>query len=76
MAIHTDNVGSDFWTEYELQVLKTLVVLNFPMDIICKELDRSWTASALKAIDLGLNYCSSLPPRHAARLKRVKEIRN
>jgi hypothetical protein len=76
MAIHTDNVDSDPWTEFELHVLKSLVALNFPMDIICKELDRSWTASALKAIDLVFNNRLSQRARHMARLKRVQEIRN
>ncbi len=76
MATHTDNVDSDPWTEYELHVLESLVALNFPMDIICKELDRSWTASALKAIDLGFNNSLSQRARHMARLKRVQEIQN
>ena len=69
MANHTDNVGSDSWTEHELWVLKTLLALNFPMDIICNELDRSWTALALKATDLGLTYGLSRPDGHTVRLK-------
>ena len=66
--VHTDKVDSDSWAEYELELLKSLVSLNFPMDIICNELDRSWTASALKAIDLGLTNSLSLRARHLARL--------
>jgi hypothetical protein len=50
-----DSLVSEPWTEQELELLKSLVDLKLPMDIISKKLERSWTASYLKAIELGLN---------------------
>jgi len=74
--IDTNSDNSDSWTEHELLVLKTLVALNTQMDIICNELGRSWTASALKAIDLGLHSGLRLRDRQMVRLRRVEEIQN
>jgi hypothetical protein len=74
--VNTGGSDSNSWTEEELRLLKCLVSLNIPMDMICSELDRSWTSSALKAIDLGLNFCLNLPARNTARIKWVKEIQN
>ena len=76
MAIQSDIVDADSWTEHELQVLKTLVALNFPMDVICMELGRSWTASALKVIDLGLNNGLSQRAKHMVRRRQVKVLQN
>lgn len=66
--VHTDSLNSDSWKEHELELLQILVELEIPMNIICNKLGRSWTSSALKATDLGLNWF--------AHLKRVKAIRN
>ena len=75
-TVHADNVNSDSWKEYELQVLETLIVLNFPMEVICRKLDRSWTALVLKAIDLGFNYGLDQHDRNSAHKKWTKELRN
>jgi len=73
---HTDNVNSDTWTEYELRVLKILFSLKFPIDFICKRLDRSWTSSSLKVIELGLGDGLSLFSRDKAHQKWANELRN
>ncbi len=75
-SVRTDNLDSDSWTEDELDLLKTLVELKIPMHIICNQLDRSWTASVLKAIDLELDYDLCKPIRHTPRRRPVKEMRN
>lgn len=68
--VHTDSFSSDSWKEHELKLLQILVELEIPMDLICNKLGRSWTSSALRATDLGLNWF--------AHLKRVKSasVRN
>jgi hypothetical protein len=75
-TVHADNVDSDSWKEYELHVLKTLFALKFPMDIICKRLDRSWTSSSLKVIELGLDDGLSLFTKDKAHPKWAKELQN
>jgi hypothetical protein len=74
--VHADNVDSDSWKEYELYVLKTLFAFKFPMEIICRELDRSWTALVLKTIDLGLNYGQDQHARNTPDIILAKEIEN
>ena len=54
----TDDLSSHDWTEQDVELLKSLVALKIPMDIISWELDRSWTAASLKALELGLNLFS------------------
>lgn len=49
-----DNGDLEPWTEQELELIKSLVASKVPMDIICNEVERSWTATALKAIEPGL----------------------
>jgi hypothetical protein len=46
------------WTEEELELLKCLVDLKIPIDIISEELERSLTATSLKAVELRLNLFS------------------
>jgi hypothetical protein len=74
--VRTDNSDSDAWTEEELNLLKTLVELKIPMHIICNQLDRSWTASVLKAIDLELDYDLCKPIRYTPSRRPMKETRN
>jgi hypothetical protein len=74
--IHADNVDSGSWKEYELQAFKTLFTLKFPMEIICRELDRSWTALALKAIDLGLTSGLNQDASNTPDIRLAKELEN
>ncbi len=53
--VPADNLVSEPWPEQELELLKSLVNLKIPMDIISNELERSWSATYLKAIELGLD---------------------
>ncbi len=46
------------WTEEELELLKCLVELKVPIDVISDELERSLTATSLKAVELRLNLFS------------------
>ena len=46
------------WTEEELELLKCLVDLKIPIDVISLELERSLTATGLKAAELRLNLFS------------------
>ncbi len=54
--VPADNLVSEPWPEQELELLKSLVNLKIPMDVISDELERSWTATYLKAIELGLDF--------------------
>ncbi len=56
--VHIDNLDTESWTEQELELLRSLVTLKIPIDIISSELERSHTATALEAIDLRLSLFS------------------
>jgi hypothetical protein len=71
-----NNENSDSWKEFELHALKTLFWLNFPMEIICRELDRSWTALTLKAIDLGLTSGLNQDASNTPDIRLAKELEN
>jgi hypothetical protein len=51
-----DSSVAEPWPEKDLELLKSLVNLKIPMDVISEELGRSWTASYLKAIELDLDF--------------------
>jgi hypothetical protein len=53
--VQTDGFVSEHWTEEELELLKCLVDLKIPIDVISEELDRPLTATSLKAVELRLN---------------------
>ncbi|MGC9964661.1 MAG: hypothetical protein ABSE08_04585 [Syntrophobacteraceae bacterium] len=56
--VTADGLVSERWTEEELELLKCLVDLKIPIDIISEELERSLTATSLKAVELRLNLFS------------------
>lgn len=58
--VPSDSLVSEPWTKQELELLKSLVKLKIPMDIISSELERSWTATYLKALELDLDFCEYL----------------
>jgi len=58
--VPADSLVAEPWTEQDLELLRCLVNLKIPMDIISNELKRSWTGSYLKAIELGLNLSEYL----------------
>jgi hypothetical protein len=53
-----DNMVLERWTDEDLELLKCLVELKIPIDVISDELDRSLTATGLKAAELKLNLFS------------------
>ena len=53
--VTTDGFDSRHWTEEELDLLRCLVDLKIPIDVISEELDRPLTATSLKAVELKLN---------------------
>jgi hypothetical protein len=58
--VPSDSLVSEPWTKQELELLKSLVKLKIPMDIISNELERSWTATYLEALELDLDFCEYL----------------
>ncbi len=56
--VPADGLVSERWTEEELELLKCLVDLKIPIDIISEELERSLTATGLKAVELKMNLFS------------------
>ncbi len=58
--VPTDSLAPEPWPEQELELLWSLVNLKIPMDIISYELERSWTSTYLKALELGLDFCEYL----------------
>lgn len=56
--VPTAGLGPERWTEEELELLKCLIDLKVPIDIISLELERSFTATSLKAVELNLNLFS------------------
>lgn len=56
--VPADGLVSEHWTEDELELLKCLVDLKVPIDVISEELERSLTATGLKAVELKLNLFS------------------
>jgi hypothetical protein len=56
--VKIDHVDPRPWTEYELDLLKSLMALHIPIEIISSELGRSWTETSLKALELGFNLFS------------------
>jgi len=46
------------WTKEELDLLKCLIDLKIPVDVISEELERSLTATSLKAAEMKLNPLS------------------
>ncbi len=53
--VHIDYSDSEPWIEQELDLPKTLMAFKIPIDTISGELDRSLTATSLKALELGFN---------------------
>ena len=49
-----DGIATQTWTQEEVELLKCLILLKLPIDMISEELDRSWTATSLKVIELRL----------------------
>ncbi len=58
--IAVDDLITEPWTEQELELLKCLLALKLPVDIIANELKRSCTATILKAIESKLDLFSSV----------------
>ncbi len=56
--VPADGLVSEHWTEDELELLKCLVDLKVPIEVISEELERSLTATGLKAVELKLNLFS------------------
>lgn len=56
--VPTDGFVSEHWTEEDLELLKCLVDLKIPIDVISEELERPLTATSLKAVELKLNWFS------------------
>ena len=56
--VRIDRFDSKPWTEQEVDLLRSLMLLKIPIDTISSELDRSWTAISLKALELGFNLLS------------------
>lgn len=53
--VPTEGLVLEHWTEEELELLKCLIDLKVPIDVISEELERSFTATSLKAVELRLN---------------------
>ncbi len=46
------------WTKEELDLLKCLIDLKLPIEVISRELERSLSATSLKAVEMKLNPLS------------------
>ena len=56
--VTTHGLISRQWTKEELDLLKCLIDLKIPVDVISEELERSLTATSLKAAEMKLNPLS------------------
>ena len=56
--VPADDLVTEHWPEEDLELLRCLIDLKVPIDIISEELDRSVTATGLKAVELELNLFS------------------
>jgi hypothetical protein len=53
-----NGLPSERWTDEDIDLLKCLVALKIPIEIISEELERSLTVTGAKAVELNLNQSS------------------